>query len=339
MENMVFCVVGRLSKTKAEYEMVLRQKGAKDVKKRLTKSVTHVLVSDEALLSSKVRNALSGRVIVDESWLHDQPFVCEPESMTMLKFNVTLAKKYKDQDVDGWYCSEKLDGIRAVWDGYQFWSRSGNPLNVPKEFVSGFPQVTLDGELFGGRGNFDKTSGLVRKKVPDYSEWGFMEFKVFDCPDMATLPFEERFGYLKKLFNGMNHPHLKLCEQVKISKDHIAELLSAVIDEGGEGLMLRNPDSLYEFKRSSSLLKVKQTHDAEAVIIGYESGTGKYRGKCGSLICEYHGKMFKCGSGLSDNLRANPPKIGSRITFGYFEIGVSGVPRFPTFKRLFSQRP
>ena len=53
------------------------------------------------------------------------------------------------------------------------------------------------------------------------------------------------------------------------------------------------------------------------------------------MICEYRGKMFKCGSGLTDKQRANPPNIGSMITFGYFEIGSTGVPRFPTFKRIF----
>jgi DNA ligase-1 len=95
---------------------------------------------------------------------------------------------------------------------------------------------------------------------------------------------------------------------------------------------------MYESKRSSTLLKVKQMHDDECVVIGYEDGRGKYVGMCGSLVCEYRGKMFKVGSGLTDADRKNPPRMGQLITFGYFEITKNGVPRHPTFKRIFKGR-
>jgi len=334
MDQSIFFIYGCLSKTHAEYGDMLRLKGAKDVKNHLTKSVTHILVEDVDKFPPKIDALKGDKMIVDEAWVESLPFVSELKPR--LAFRVTLAKKFKDQDVDGWLCSEKLDGIRAVWDGYRFWSRSGNPITVPPEFTRAFPQVILDGEIFGVRGQFDSTSGIVRKKVPEYSEWCNLNYCVFDCPRMAQSPFVERYSYLEKLIRGQ--VHLKLCEHVVIQKENIPAKLSDIVDKGGEGLMLRNPQSLYEFKRTSSLLKVKQMHDAEAVVIGYEDGTGKYRGLCGSLMCEYRGKMFKCGSGLTDEQRANPPKIGTKITFGYFEIGTSGVPRFPTFKRVFEGR-
>ena len=333
MNGSIFYVSGRLSKTKAKYATILRQKGAKDVKKRLTKSVTHILVAE---LSECDPTSFSADIkIVDESWLSTIP-IDNTSTVPRLQFDVTLANKYNDQAVNGWYCSEKLDGVRAVWDGSRFWSRSGNPINVPSEFVCDFPPVTLDGEIFGGRGNFDTTSGIVRRKKGTYEQWCKLEFRVFDCPDKGQLSFEERHRYLQGLIGSQKH--LELCDQTPITKAEIPEKLAAVIAEGGEGLMLRKPASLYEYKRTSSLLKVKQMHDAEAVVIGYETGTGKYHDMCGSLVCEYRGKMFKCGSGLTDKQRADPPKIGSKITFGYFEIGSSGVPRFPTFKRMFKGR-
>jgi len=333
MDQSIFYISGRLSKTHPELEAIIRQKGAKDVKKRFTKTVTHVLLPDMADVPQKI-SAREGIVLVDENWLAAKPDIVS--TRPRLRFRVTLANKFKKQNVDGWLVSEKLDGIRAVWDGYQFWSRSGNLINVPDSFIRDFPQVTLDGELYGGRQNFDTTSGIVRTKNGTYEQWQTLNFHVFDCPDMAQLQYTERYGYLQKLIQG--RCHLKLCEQTPINKADIPEKLAQCIAEGGEGLMLRRPDSLYEFKRTSSLLKVKQMHDAEAVVIGYEDGTGKYRGLCGSLMCEYRGKMFKCGSGLTDEQRANPPKIGTKITFGYFEIGTSGVPRFPTFKRVFEGR-
>jgi len=329
-----FYISGRLSKTKAEYASILRQKGAKDVKKRLTKAVTHILVSDSSTTDCRSSAFPAYVKIVDESWLSTIPFA-EMSTIPRLEFDVTLANKYDDQAVDGWYYSEKLDGVRAIWDGSRFWSRSGNPINVPPEFIGDFPPVTLDGEIFGGRGNFAMTSGIVRRKNGTCEQWCQLDFHVFDCPDNRA-PFEERYRYLQGLVG--NQKHLKLCEQTPITKAEIPEKLAAVIAKGGEGLMLRKPDSLYEYKRTSSLLKVKEMHDAEAVVIGYEDGTGKYRDMCGSLVCEYRGKMFKCGSGLTDKQRTNPPRIGSMITFGYFEIGSTGVPRFPTFKRVFQGR-
>ena len=78
-------------------------------------------------------------------------------------------------------------------------------------------------------------------------------------------------------------------------------------------------------------------HDAEAKIIGYEGGKGKYAGLTGALVCEIPstGKKFKVGSGLTDKQRKRPPSIGSMITFGYFEMSKQGIPRFPTFKRVY----
>lgn len=339
MNTMIFCIGGRLSVSSSKFEMYLRRKGAGDVKKSVTRNVTHLVVPDPENLdrdSSKVQAALKRNVtIVSEEWCRELP---AETPAPMLGFKVTLAKNYKDQNVDGWWCSEKLDGVRAVWDGVNrcFWSRAGNLIHAPSEFVEEFPDVTLDGELYGGRGNFSRTSGIVRTKEPSYEQWQGLHFCVFDTPEMPKQPFETRQKYLSGLIQDQRHLHL--CTQVCIQKTTIPQRLAEIISEGGEGLMLRKPGSKYEFKRTSSLLKVKEMHDAEAVVIGYESGTGKYRGLCGSLMCEYRGKMFKCGSGLSDANRRNPPKIGQKITFGYFEMSESNIPRFPTFKRVFQGR-
>jgi len=331
-------MAGRLSTSRNVLELLLRQKGAKDVKKNMTLSVTHLVVYDIGNIdetNSKVVLAKErGLEIVDEAWVTAASV--SSDVIPMLNFNVMLAKSFKHQNVDGWWCSEKLDGIRAVWDGSNFWSRSGNRLNVPIEWSSQFPQVVLDGEIFGGRGNFQSTSGTVRTKKGTYEQWRSLDFHVFDAPDMASLPFEKRQVYLQQLIR--NQKHLKLCEQQPILTLEVPEKLAAITAVNGEGLMLRKPKSLYIFKRTSILLKVKKMQDAEAVVIGYEYGSGRNTGICGSLVCEYRGKMFKCGSGLSDQQRRNPPQMGSSITFGYFEMSTSGVPRFPTFKRVFVGR-
>jgi DNA ligase-1 len=108
----------------------------------------------------------------------------------------------------------------------------------------------------------------------------------------------------------------------------------------GEGLMLRDPASVYENRRSKSLLKVKTFHDDEAVVLGYKPGTGRCQGMVGALKCKNtHGVDFEVGSGLTDDMRRKPPKIGSKITYKYQEFNKdSGKPRFPTFLRVFEEK-
>ena len=104
--------------------------------------------------------------------------------------------------------------------------------------------------------------------------------------------------------------------------------------------MLRDPASVYENKRSKSLLKVKTFHDDEAVVLGYKPGTGRCQGMVGALKCKNtHGVDFEVGSGLTDDMRRKPPKIGSKITYKYQEFNKdSGKPRFPTFLRVFEEK-
>jgi DNA ligase-1 len=101
---------------------------------------------------------------------------------------------------------------------------------------------------------------------------------------------------------------------------------------GSEGLMLRQPGSLYETGRSPTLLKVKRFQEAEARVVGYEQGSGRHKGRLGALLVETaNGTCFAVGTGLTDAQRDNPPPVGSTITFRYQELTDRGVPRFPSF--------
>jgi DNA ligase-1 len=257
--------------------------------------------------------------------------------------SVMLANKYIEEkhapslSTGTWWMSEKLDGLRAVWDGKTFLSRTGNKFYAPKEFVEDFPSdIVLDGELFCGRGEFDAASSLVRSMGGTYKQWdGAVSYQVFDAP-LLKAPFEERMQELQKILSGIKHASFVAQEPVRDAA-HLATKLASVEADDGEGVMLRKGGSNYEFKRSNVLLKVKSTHDAEAKVVGHEDGKGKHTGKVGALLCELpNGKRFKVGTGLSDAERARPPAIGSTITFGYFELTKGGIPRFPTFKRIFS---
>jgi DNA ligase-1 len=245
---------------------------------------------------------------------------------------ILLAHKWElDHDPTGWWMSEKLDGVRAYWDGAAFVSRLGNRFFAPDWFVEDLPADTLDGELWVGRRQFSKTMSIVRSGAAG-QEWKSVSYVVFDAPN-ATGAFEDRIAHLKQVLGRVNTPHARVLEHVPCDGfDHLRAELVRVEGLGGEGLMLRRPGSSYEVGRSRSLLKVKTFHDTEARVIGYTAGTGKHKGRLGALICELpSGAKFNVGTGFSDAERDAPPKLGSVITFRYQELSDDGVPRFPSY--------
>lgn len=250
-----------------------------------------------------------------------------------------LAHKWDGvQDPKGWWISEKLDGVRAWWDGEKFVSRLGNTYHAPEWFVEGLPtDVILDGELWVGRGLFQKTISAVRKLVPTDAEWKKVKFMIFDggwsdAKDISshTTTFEERQDWL--LENIVETSSVKIVKQRKCKGiDHLKKELTKVEALGAEGLMLREPGSLYEEGRSNTCLKVKSFIDDEAIIMGYTLGKGKHKGRVGAFEVAWNGEEFEIGTGLKDKDRISPPSLGSRITFRYFELTDAGIPRFPVF--------
>ncbi|TYZ68447.1 hypothetical protein PybrP1_004306 [[Pythium] brassicae (nom. inval.)] len=249
---------------------------------------------------------------------------------------VLLANKWEraKHDPVGWWISEKLDGVRAYWDASKrvFLSRNGNVYPAPDWFTAGFPDdVDLDGEIFGGRGQFQFTVGIA--KTDGSKHWDQLVYKVFDAPSLAGKAFEERMKAAQQLTARTGSSFIEWVEHTKCaSLAHLDDVFAAIETLGGEGLMLREPRSLYCEGRSSSLLKIKSFHDGEAVVIAHENGKGKYAGMTGALRCQMaSGKMFKCASGLSDAQRATPPPVGSVIVYKCQELTNDSVPRFPIF--------
>ncbi|KZV61293.1 DNA ligase/mRNA capping enzyme [Peniophora sp. CONT] len=259
----------------------------------------------------------------------------EIDSDDNTKDEVMLANKWDiDSGIDptGWWISEKLDGVRTYWNGRAMKSRLGNKFTPPKWLTDKLPtDFTLDGELFTGRGNFQDTVSIV--KTMNSSKWKSVTFQIFDIPSSGDKVFEARVAEMKKLFGPGGQ---YACDEVVVleheqarDRQHVLDKLQEITEVGGEGLMLRKPGSLYEPRRSAALMKVKTFFDAEAEVIGYEKGHGKYAGSTGSLKCKMEsGKTFNVGTGLSDKQRKNPPKIGSIIVYRFQELTRSGVPRF-----------
>lgn len=168
-----------------------------------------------------------------------------------------LAQKFTGQDVAGWWCSEKLDGCRAFWDGANLRTREAwRVIDCPPELTAGLPRkIALDGELWGGYGTFQAVKVLVQTHRPLNAGWDTVRFMVFDAPTTAAIAVEDRWESACKLARG---DRVQFVTQRKIRNG--AEAMAAmqgVVALGGEGVVLRRPGHCYSFGRSSCWLKVK----------------------------------------------------------------------------------
>ena len=254
---------------------------------------------------------------------------------------VPLANVYQQGvPLADYWVSAKLDGVRAYWDGERLWSRRGNPFQAPDWFVSDFPTQPLDGELWLGRGRFAQLSGIVRTVRPVDADWRSVRFMVFDVP-IADQTFSQRLPRLRELVRQAGSPYLVLVKQQRPGNhQQLMDHLDTVIAAGGEGLMLRRSASFYKAGRSDDLLKVKRFDDAEAIVMGILPGKGKYQGMMGALRVRLEGsREFRIGSGFSDAERADPPPLGSVITFKHSGYTATGLPRFASFLRVRNDEP
>lgn len=237
--------------------------------------------------------------------------------------NLMLAENYSNQEPTGYWISEKLDGVFARWDGKQLLSKEGNVFNCPKSFIENFPKnIKLEGELFIDRGMLQQTISTIKS-----SNWDQLQFMIFDVP--TTGPFPDRLFTIPRPFLPN---HVRVIAQTRCrSKKHLQEFEQKIIDMGGEGVVLRPPNSLYVSGRTQNILKLKRRATDEAIIIDYQGGHSKHFPVIESLICKWGDKFIKVGSGLTQLLKENPPEIGKEITFSYFGLTDSGQPRETAF--------
>lgn len=252
--------------------------------------------------------------------------------------------------------SAKLDGVRAVVRGGVVYSRSNKP--IPNIYVQSlFANCEyFDGELIVGEPNSktvyrDTMSGVMSKEgAPD------VRFFIFDHVLDVTWP------YLKRR-RSIEHPRTRILEQHHVSDiNTLLKLEDRLLDQGYEGLILRDPNAPYKYGRSTVkegyLLKLKRFVDAEAVVIGFEERmhngneattnelgrtkrsshqAGKTgRGDLGALVCRLGDIEFNIGTGFTDDERVaiwrDQGKYHGRLAkFKHFAIGAKDAPRHPVF--------
>lgn len=250
--------------------------------------------------------------------------------------DILLANVHRDDiDVAQYLVSEKLDGVRAVWDGKTLVFRSGHPVDAPRWFLDGLPEQPLDGELWLGRGTFERLSGIVRRSTQDDGEWRQVRYMIFELPG-APGTFAERAERIRQIVDRANIPWLSAIPQISgVDRNILRKMLAETLQAGGEGLMLHRAAALYSSGRSDDLLKLKPWLDAEAVVVAHLPGKGKYAGQLGALRVQMpDGRTFQLGSGFTDAQRRKPPALGTKVTYRYRELTARGLPRFASFLRI-----
>ena len=250
---------------------------------------------------------------------------------------LVLASKFdvNKHPLKDYFISEKLDGVRAYWNGDYLVSRGGHRFAAPLWFIQELPPEPMDGELWGGRQTFDVTSGVVRRKNADMG-WAQVRFMVFELPQAGSV-FSDRYRQMQLLEQQFPSQYWAVVKQ-KLAPAAVADLQRQLLQldaEGGEGFMLKRKNSQYRAGPSDDLLKVKLQHDADAVVLSHHQGKGRLLGMMGSIsVRTPEGVTFRIGSGFSDKQRRRPPPIGATIRYKYNGLTLGGKPRFPVFWRV-----
>ncbi|STZ77100.1 DNA ligase [Bergeriella denitrificans] len=245
--------------------------------------------------------------------------------------DLLLAKEYRGQNISGWAMSEKLDGVRAYWNGRTLISRQGYAFTPPPGFTDRFPPYPLDGELYSTRGQFEQISATVRSAG---RSWQGIRLHVFDVP-RAEGNLYRRLAVLQSWLAQHPDAPITLIAQTPVKNtDHARAFLKEIEARGGEGVMLRDPEAPYRGGRSDSLLKLKSAQDAECTVTRHYPGKGRHSGRLGAIGCRNAHGEFRIGSGFKDADRDNPPPIGATVTYRYRGFTQKGTPRFATFVRI-----
>ena len=272
-------------------------------------------------------------------------------------FEIQLAEKYFEKPnkvVGNFTLTEKLDGFRLATiihnDKIEFYSRQGQLVEGLVEVeedmrmfckVNKLHNAFFDGELVAVNCeelSSDENYKVVTKTARSKGIKRGLKYNIFD-----TLSYEEfmsqecdteyykRRCLLNELSKNVNLTHINILPVLYngSDKDMIMEYLNKARENHKEGIMINLDNGMYEFKRTTNLLKVKVMQDADLKIVDVYEGTGKNKGKLGGIIIEFIYKdntyRCECGSGFSDDERIdywnNPEKILNKIaTIQYFEI-------------------
>ena len=222
---------------------------------------------------------------------------------------------------------EITDGVRVWHDGSRagyeaWWTRSGNQIDTGWR---GPKKLTLEGEIVGL--DPSAVAGVVAAGARD-ARWKDLRFAVVDAPELKG-DFDQRRAALEK----KKLPDF--CEVVPVrsvpSEAALEEYRREVEQKGGRGLMLR----LGSGAADGQIWKLRISPEFVAEVTGHEEGSGKNAGRLGVLLCALDdGVKFRVSAGLTDEVRDNPPAVGSQVVCRCSARTAKGNPKSPVFVRV-----
>jgi len=279
----------------------------------------------------------------------------------MMRKKPMLAYPVSDKPIDYTkpvFMQPKLDGVRCLiqqefhkdGDKVVAYSRTGKQwLNIDhilqslKPFFQGNPDVILDGELYNHalRDDFEKIISCVRKQKPtDIDRAESRKLVQFHCYDIVdeTMAFDERYKFV---FDNLRDSYgVRTAQTYEVYAEKYAyQLHKTFLDDGYEGSILRL-NTEYHCKRSHSLRKFKDFHDAEAVLVDWVEGKGKRKGTIGKFIAidadgiEFGMPVMDNFKKLQTNFEEMQEWVGEIATFTYFERTKANSYRHPLFKAI-----
>ena len=275
-------------------------------------------------------------------------------------FEPMLAQKYKSFKPG--FVQPKLDGKRCITDSDGSWSRGGEKSTscphineILEPFFAKYPELMLDGELYAHEyaDNFDMIMSLVQKKKADAEHHAktrnTVVYHVYDLPSHPGK-FKERTVVLENLVKEINSPFIKFVETVYIeTAEQYDALHGKWLQDGYEGSMWRDPDSLYENTRSKGLQKRKEFQDEEYDFIEWLEGEGNWAGAAKAVRCWLPGtdksqgwnknNSFKAGiKGTRDKGKELLKTKPEQVTVKFFQLTPSGIPRFGVAIKFWNER-
>lgn len=260
--------------------------------------------------------------------------------------------------LDWCYYNVKVDGIRAIVQVHSsekidFYSRDGKELqaflveNIKDEIIKNIDHLAgleLDCEISSS--HFQKLMRIVNRKNVDMSSIyirNSTKLNIFDIKSIGHLQLIDRVASIESLEKKINSSKIKFLKYFKVKMDYnlIASIARKYIDNGAEGIIIKNPHSLYQTKRSNDWLKFKDKNTIDLKIIGYypgEPGT-EYEHCLGGFILKYKNTELRCGSGFSEKERDDYWLIKEDLLdkvaeISYMEETRTGSLRHPVFERF-----
>ena len=284
---------------------------------------------------------------IDDQYSEDRNNIPGPDDGNFLPMLAHRFDKQGDKIVYPAATQVKLDGARALtrkrvaagkFNGkVVMWSRKGKILDIPTKIIAQLTELLeegqcTDGELYVHGWTFQRIISAVKKYREDTD---LLEYHIYDLPH-PSMSFKERFVEETKKDKYHEYDNIVIVPTIVANDlEHLNELESKAIEDGYEGLMARNLDSVYKYKhRSYDLQKVKRFLDDEFIIVGSDEGSGREAGMIVFKCITKDGKEFGVRPKGTQELRAQMWKdrdkyVGAPLTVQFFEYTDDGVPRFP----------